>query len=225
MKNFLKSLFSEGMRFRSLISIFVLGILSNAKTASSLGLSNLVSLINNGGAEMRMQSYYYRSIKTQGANNTIPVIDSSVVATDGVTNLTNGNLPQKDSIFGVGAIAIRFATGTAGAGASTYSNALYDSAGALRIPVGLQNADIEIKCGSSIVLERQTLRKFFAERNINANTNSDTTFGDALELIEPAYLVGGQLITAIITMPNGAAALAATANLEIEFYGVGTANK
>lgn len=224
MKNFLKTVFSQGMKYRSLISIFVLGILSNASTAKGLGLDNLLSLITNGGAEMRMQSFYYRSIKTQSANNTIPVIDSSVVATDGVTNLMNGYLPQKDSIFGVGAIAIRFGTG-ATAGVTTFSNAMYDAAAALRIPVGLQNADIEIKCGSTIVLERQTLRKFFAERNINANAISENTFGDALELIEPAYLVGGQLITATITMPNGATALAATANLEIEFYGVGTANK
>lgn len=224
MKNFLKTVFSKGLAYRSLISVFVMNILANTTVASGLGLGNLLNLIGNGGAELRMQSYYYRSIKTNGANNTIPVIDSSVVATDGVTNLMNGQLPQKDSIFGVGAIAVRFGTG-ATAGVTTFSNALYDSAGALRIPVGLQNADIEIKCGNNIVLERQTLRKFFAERNINANNISENTFGDALELIEPAYLVGGQGITVTITMPNGAAALAATANVEVEFYGVGTANK
>lgn len=227
MKNFLKTVFMSGAKYRALISIFLLNILTNGKKVASLGLTNLAGLVDGDSVELRMQTYFYRSVKTQSANNQIQLVDTSVVAVDGVTNLNNGQLPNKDSIFGVGAIAIRFATGgTAGAPASsTYSNALYDSAGALRIPVGLQNADIEIKCGNYIVLERQTIKKFFAERNINVNSNGTTQFEDAVELTEPAFLVGGQPISAIIYMPNGAAALVATAQLELEFYGVGTGNK
>jgi hypothetical protein len=50
-------------------------------------------------------------------------------------------------------------------------------------------------------------------------------YEDAIELAEPAYLTGGQPISVTIYFPTGASALAATANIEVEFYGVGTGRK
>lgn len=226
MKNFFKTMFIIGASYRSLIAIYILNLLGNQTKAKGFGLSNLLEAINGGTKELRMQTYYYRSIRTEGGSSQIQLIDTSVTASDGTTNLNNGQLVDKDTVFGVGAISLRFATGgTAGnPRIDTYSNAVYDAAGALRIPVGLQNADIEIKCGNMVVLERQSIKKFFAERNINVNPIGNVAT-DAVELTEPAILVGGQPISAMIYLPTGATALAATAHVELVFHGVGTGNK
>jgi hypothetical protein len=192
-------------------------------------LQNLLGAINatNSTKEIRMQKYYYRSIRTEGASSQIQLIDTSIPASDGTTNLNNGQLPDKDTIFAVGAISLRFVSGgTVGnPKIDTYSNAIYGAdSTVLRIPVGLQNSDIEIKCGSNVVLERQSIKAFFAERCVHVNPIGNYA-SDAVELIEPAFLVGGQPISAMIYMPVGATALAAAAHVELVFHGVGTGNK
>lgn len=226
MNNFFKTMLVGGAKYRALISIFLVNLLT--EKGAILGLANLLAAINatNSTKEIRMQKYYYRSIRTEGGSSQIQLIDTSVTASDGTTNLNNGQLVDKDSAFAVGAISVRFATGgTAGnPRIDTYSNAVYDSAGAVRIPVGLQNADIEIKCGNNVVLERQSIKAFFAERNINVNPIGNYA-SDAVELTEPAFLVGGLPISAMIYLPTGATALAATAHVELVFHGVGTGNK
>lgn len=235
MKNLLAKAMDTAGRYRSLISLYLVAVLQAVP-----GLSNVNDLINNRAMEIRQQTFYYRSIRSNNASGQVNLIDTGLNIADGTTNLQAGSIP-KDQVFAVRAIALRFATGTSSAPASFYSNAIYNNvqtdtntaAGAAktitnfaqRIPNGLINADIEIKCGTDIILERQTIKRYFAERSLVNNNTSDSMFEDAVELAEPAYLTGGQPISVTIFFPTGASTLAATDNIEVEFYGVGTGRK
>lgn len=241
MKNLLAKAMDNMGRYRSLISFYLVAVLANVP-----GFANVNDLINNKAMEIRTQTFYYRSIRSNSASGQINLIDTGLNIADGTTNLQAGAIP-KDQVFAVRAIALRFATGTASAPGSFYSNAIYDNVTNIvdpntatgasatktivstsfvqRIPVGLINADIEIKCGTDIILERQTAKRFFSERSLVNNNTSDSCYEDAFELPEPAYLTGGQPISVTVYFPTGASALAATANIEVEFYGVGTGRK
>jgi hypothetical protein len=236
MKNLLAKAMDNMGRYRSLISFYLVAVLANVP-----GFANVNDLINNKAMEIRTQTFYYRSVRANSGSGQVNLIDTGLNITDGVTNLQAGAIP-KDQVFAVRAIALRYSKNASSttAQASLYSNAIYDNVNtysaapgssttftnyAQRLPIALLNADIEIKCGTDIILERQTAKRFFSERSIVNNNTSDSMYEDAIELAEPAYLTGGQAISVTIFFPNGSSALGQYDNIEVEFFGVGTGRK
>lgn len=222
--------------YRSILSLFLLNILLTVP-----GFANVKDLITGGSMEARMQTFYYRSTRSNSVTGQVNLIDTAQSMQDGVTNLQNGAIP-KDQVFAVGYIAIRFSTGVSAVVSSYFSNAIYGistipsqsgsgtgavintASAAARIPLALLNGDIEIKCGSDVIFERQSARKFFSERSMNTQNTSDTVLADAVELFEPAYLTGGQPISVTVFTPSGVS-FGSTDNVEVAFYGVGTGRK